>query len=177
VRRRTVGLAAVGAVLVVVVVAVNVRVNTLERRAERDLAEAAGERGLQEVLDVRFRYPFWVENAGLAARNIEPFPFGYGSLDAVLDGCTLRDITFSATPDTQSWWPRPVEVGDVRFQYEHTGPSADDAGVAPAFMRIEFTTGVELREKLRRALGDDACPTGEADGADPVRPPVPAESP
>lgn len=95
----------------------------------------------------------------------------------MLDGCTLRDIAFSATPDTRSWWPRPVEVGDVRFQYEHTGPSGGGTGDAPAFLRVEFSTAVELREKLRRALGDGACPTGGAGGADPVGPPVPARSP
>jgi hypothetical protein len=176
-RRRTVGLAAVGAALVVVVVAVNVRVDALERRAERDLADAARERGLREVSDVRFRYPFWVENAGLAARNTEPFPDGYGSLDVVLDGCPLRDINFSATPDTRSWWPHPVEVGDVRFQYEHTGPSASGTQGAPALLRIEFTTADELRGQLRRALGDGACPTGGAGGRGPIGLDTPAQPP
>jgi len=160
-----------------VVVAVDVRVDGLERRAERDLADAARERGLQEVSAVRFSYPFWVEHAGLTARNTEPFPYCSGSLDVVLDGCTLRDIAFSATPDTRSWWPRPVEVGDIRFQYEHTEPSVGSTAEAPTFIRVEFTTAGELGEKLRRALGDDACPTGGASGADPGGPPVPAQSP
>lgn len=159
------------------VVGINTRVGALEEQAERDLTAAAGRAGLETVKNVRFSYPFWVEHLGLVSRNEEPFPYGYGSLDVELDGCPLQSVAFSSTPNTRSWWPRPVWVADVRFLYEHVDPARGSASNAPRFHRVEFTDAQQLREALRRDLREGICPREEGGELGSPVPAVPGEPP
>lgn len=98
-------LVTVGALAVVLI---NIRVNALEDQAQRDLTGATHQAGLEHVTDVRFDYPFWTGNLGLASRNDEPFPYCYGSLDVELDGCLLPHWpSWSLSPSWGATKPRP----------------------------------------------------------------------
>ena len=136
---RTLVLAAL-ALTAAAAIAVSVVAARYAEHAAIDLRTVAVEAGFDDVGEVRVRYPFLVERLGLTARNEEPFPFGYATVDLGLDGCSLYAVAASVVPDSRSWLPRRVQMGDVRFRLEH--------GATGAVRRVEFRTADELLDRL-----------------------------
>ena len=130
------------ALLVLAGIAVGVVAARYAEHAAVDLRTVAVEAGFDDVDDVRVHYPFLTERLGLAARNEEPFPYGYATLSLGLDGCSAYGVHASVLPDSRSWVPRRVPMEDVRFQLEHRAP------VTGAFRRVEFRTADELLDRL-----------------------------
>ena len=130
------------ALMVLAAVAVGVVAARYAEHAAFDLRAVALEAGFDDAGEVRVRYPFLTERLGMAARNEEPFPYGYATLDLELDGCVLYAVSASVVPDSRSWLPRRVPVDDVRFQLEHHEPATG------AYRRVEFRTADELLDRL-----------------------------